>query len=203
MFRKLKSLNFKYEVDEFGIVRNVKSKRILKQRINQRGYYVIGYNDRVRLHTVPKEVHTLVAEAFLEKQSHHQCVNHLDGNKLNNHISNLKRCTLSENSKHAYDSGFTPKPPSSKPKNINLKNLTRNLTFNTYKDAYRWCKEQFNIKAKYGTFIGEILKTCRGLKQHTYNCKWSFEKPVSTIPQGSKVSIDTTSEKEVHEKCKI
>ena len=32
MFKKIKSLKFKYEVNENGIVRNVKSKKILKQR---------------------------------------------------------------------------------------------------------------------------------------------------------------------------
>ena len=48
-------------------------------------------------------VHTLVAEAFLEKPNLEEklVVNHKDGNKLNNDISNLEWCTVRENWLHA------------------------------------------------------------------------------------------------------
>lgn len=174
MYRKIKSLDFKYEINENGIIRNIKSKKILKQRINQKGYYIIGYNDKKRGHCVPKEIHRLVAEAFLKDFEFLPVVNHIDGNKLNNNVDNLEMCTYSQNSKHAYDSGLTPKPPMSKPKKIILKNLTKNISFETYKDAYRWCLENTECNCNYKTFVGEIRKTCKGLKQHTYNCKWSY-----------------------------
>ena len=174
MFRKLKSLNFKYEVDENGVVRNVKSKKILKQRVNQRGYYTIGYNDKERKHSVPKEVHRLVAEAFLKDFYKLPVVNHIDGNKLNNKLSNLEMCTYSENSKHAIRTGLMPKPPISQPKKIILKNLTKNIEFLTYKEAYKWLLENTEYKPKYKTFVGEIRKQCKGIKKITYNCKWSY-----------------------------
>lgn len=174
MFRKLKSLDFKYEVDENGIVRNTKSKKTLKQRINQRGYYTIGYNDKQKGHNVPKEVHRLVAEAFLKDFHKLPVVNHIDGNKLNNKKENLEMCTYAENSKHAYKIGLTPHPPTSIPKKIILKNITKNITFSTYKEAYKWLLENTNYKPKYTTFVGEIRKQCKGMKRITYGCKWSY-----------------------------
>ena len=51
-------------------------------------------------------IHKLVAEYFLENPNNYYCVNHKDGNKLNNNIENLEWCTISENTKHAYDLGL-------------------------------------------------------------------------------------------------
>ncbi len=52
--------------------------------------------------------HRLVAEHFISKHSQPETleVNHLDGDKTNNQISNLEWCTHSENVKHSFDSGL-------------------------------------------------------------------------------------------------
>lgn len=50
-----------------------------------------------------KRVHSLMAKTFLGNPP---VVNHLDGNKSNNRLSNLKRSTHSENIQHAYDNGY-------------------------------------------------------------------------------------------------
>jgi hypothetical protein len=174
MYRKLKSLDFKYEINEYSNIRNIKSKKMLKQRLNRNGYYVIGVNDKNRGHSVPKEIHRLVAEAFIPNLNNYPVVNHINGNHQDNRVENLEWCTYSQNSKHAYITGFTPKPPISQPKNINLKNITLNINFKTYRDAYKWCIENCNCKANYKTFVGEIRKTCKGMKSHTYGSKWSY-----------------------------
>lgn len=51
-------------------------------------------------------VHRCVAEACLQKDSEDLQVNHKDGNKSNNHISNLEWCTAKENVQHSYDTGL-------------------------------------------------------------------------------------------------
>lgn len=48
-------------------------------------------------------VHRLVALAYIPKQEGRDIVNHIDGNKQNNHYSNLEWCTPRENSIHARD----------------------------------------------------------------------------------------------------
>lgn len=63
-FRKIPELKYLYEVNEDGIVRNVKSKKILKPRINKEGYPEINFNIKDEQITIT--IHKLVADAFLK-----------------------------------------------------------------------------------------------------------------------------------------
>lgn len=54
-----------------------------------------------------ERVHTLVAKHFVNGRSEiNNCVNHLDGNKLNNHYTNLEWTTMGFNISHAYKMGL-------------------------------------------------------------------------------------------------
>ena len=176
-WKKIPSLKLKYECNELGEIRNSVSKKVLKQRINNRGYYVIGYNCKERGHCIPKEVHRLIAECWCNNQYENPVVDHINGNKLDNRAANLEWVTYSENSKRAYDMGSTPKPPIKKHKQVNLKNETLNITFNTYKDAYIWLIENNKTIAKYQTVRSAIDDsiTHRRNKQMAYGYKWSIK----------------------------
>ena len=75
-----------YEVSNLGNVRNIRTGRILKPRLNQpNGYY------RVSLRGRDTCVHKLVADAFLSSDSHNNEVRHKDGDRANNRLHNLER----------------------------------------------------------------------------------------------------------------
>lgn len=61
------------------------------------------YNGRYNQHYV----HRLVAEAFIDGRD--ETVNHKDGNKQNNHVSNLEWMSYSDNNKHARENGLVDK----------------------------------------------------------------------------------------------
>lgn len=76
-----------YEVSDHGRVRNRKTGRVLKTSIDHRGNEVVCLS-RKGIQFV-KKVHILVADAFVDNYYNNELVVHIDGDKLNNHVSNL------------------------------------------------------------------------------------------------------------------
>lgn len=91
----------KYYITDEGKVYSDKynERRELSPRKNQRGYLYVNLCKNGKYKSVM--VHKLVAKHFLENYTETLQVNHIDGNKLNNDVSNLEMVTQSENIRHA------------------------------------------------------------------------------------------------------
>lgn len=78
--------------------------KLIKGEICENGYKRIHVSHKGANHKYL--VHRLVAEVFIPNPENKPCVNHKDGNKLNNCVDNLEWCTHSENNSHAYKTGL-------------------------------------------------------------------------------------------------
>ena len=89
-----------YECSSEGLIRNKKTKKVLKGNIKKNGY--IEYE----LYTANTHVymlgHRLIARTFLDNPQGYKQINHKDGNKTNNSVDNLEWCDSSYNNTHAY-----------------------------------------------------------------------------------------------------
>jgi hypothetical protein len=96
-----------YEVSTEGEIRNISSKYILKGRKSKSGYYQVSIKNDITKTFKNQYIHRLVASAFTQNVEDKKEVNHKDGNKLNNHVSNLEWVTSSENQIHRHSIGIT------------------------------------------------------------------------------------------------
>ena len=111
MWKTLKECS-RYEISEYGTIREKETGKFRKATINNRGYYIISIilDDGVRKSF---QIHRLVASNFLPAPSqeiidgykNHKNksihVDHKDGYKFNNHYSNLRWCTPKKNIENA------------------------------------------------------------------------------------------------------
>lgn len=171
----------KYMVSNRGVVKSVD--RFSKQNQFFRGR-VIAQRDSSKSHvrsktkyktvtlydngeSVDVEIHRLVATAFVPNPDGKKCVNHKDGNGLNNNADNLEWCTFSENARHSVDRlGHNPKKWKSK---AVIQKTTDGKAIRTWESAWE-------IQRQLGFCQVSISRCCRRQKKSgiMYGYLWDF-----------------------------
>lgn len=94
-------------VSNYGNVKNKKGKLLLKRQkqksdyLNPYYYIRVNYTKDGKRKIWQQYIHRLVAICFIDNPENKLEVNHIDGNKLNNNVSNLEWVTRKENMIHA------------------------------------------------------------------------------------------------------
>jgi hypothetical protein len=150
VWKDIINYNGRYQISSFGNVKSIKNGLILNAGIGTSGYYHVNlYKDKIQKSV---RIHKLVAIHFLSDYIVSKQVNHIDGNKLNNHYGNLEMLTNRENSNHylnsigKYDNGIIDKGGKWMVR-VRIKN-TR-FSFGTYYDKSIALKVRNEVIEKY------------------------------------------------------
>lgn len=154
-----------YEISNFGDVCSNKfnKRKRLKQLINNRGYYYVGLsNNKIRKTFY---IHRLVANTFIPNSKNKPEVNHLDGNKLNNQVTNLEWVTHKQNVQHGWKTGLCK----ANKKPIYSKKL--DLKFESVTEAANYVQTYYFEDTKLTTIQSYI---CMLLKNKTTNTNFDY-----------------------------
>jgi len=93
-----------YTINVMGQVYSSHTKQYLKPFKNPSGYLLVDIHHNKESYY--RQVHRLVAEAFIPNPKHLPTVNHIDGNKENNDVTNLEWMSIKDNVRHAWKTGL-------------------------------------------------------------------------------------------------
>ena len=175
-----------YSISNLGNVKNNKTGLILQQSVNTKGYKKVTLNNKT------KEIHRLVGLAFIPNPENKKCVDHIDTNKTNNNMSNLRWATMGENSRN------TP---------ISIRNTSGIKGISWRKDRNKWRVE---IMHEYKTYhLGYFTDKEEAVRVRQKKANELFgefchksEKVVNfniKIPKNTKLNINIVIEDEAEE----
>ena len=164
----VKSLSRQVKHSNGGL--KVLKERMLKTRVNSTtGYREVGLSKdgKQKFH----HIHKLVAEAFIDNPHRLPVVNHIDGCKTNNDISNLEWVTCSENIRHALTNGLSKNNMTDEISRLGneahrkqVKCIEDDLVFDSVREAASY----------YGLQISNISRVCNGKLKTTGGKHFEF-----------------------------
>lgn len=156
-----------YEVSNRGNIRSLhKETKELSIANSKRGYRVVSlYKDG---NATMKNVHQLVAQAFIPNPDNKPCINHKDFNRLNNYVENLEWCTYAENNLHSIEEGK---------KGRTVIQFTKDGEFVQQFDSIKRAESHTGIASQ------NIGKVCKGEREFAGEYKWEYGVDKDVFPQ--------------------
>lgn len=171
IWKDIEGFENQYAVSTKGRVRNLKTNRILVGKNNRSGYKFVSLNGK------GYKIHRLVALAFIPNPNKLPQVDHLDENKGNNDVSNLRWVTASENQRH-----------SAHQKSCQVKQFDKNG------NLMRIWNSLSQIEKELGYFKQNISNACKGKLRYSHGYMWEYADSSSQIVMNRPVIVYKGSE---------
>lgn len=168
-----------YEISNLGNVKSlpktrgccVGGEKILKQNYSKYGYMLVMLCKNGKPQSFA--VHRLVAKAFIPNPENKPQVNHIDGNKENNNLTNLEWCTASENTKHAYDNNLKKGAWLGK-NDGEHPNSKRVFQYDKEMKLVKGWDSMSEAHRKTGVFVDSISKCCKKIYKTAGGYIWRY-----------------------------
>ena len=175
MWKDIENYEGLYQVSNLGRVKSLKrdiinnrygvahiKEKILKPRNDGKGYVrIVLYKNNQKKQF---KIHRLVAQTFILNVQNKPFVNHIDGNKQNNKVTNLEWCTCKENNLHAFNTG------------LNSRKLRAVCQLDTKENILN----EFESLCEASRFLNKsshhnIMYCCNGKTKTAYGYKWKYK----------------------------
>ena len=180
IFVPIKGYEGLYSISNYGRVWSSYCNDFLKPHLTKLSYYQLMLcKNKIRK---VLRINRLVLQAFIPNPENKPYGNHKDGNKINNHISNLEWVTHKENIQHAHKIGLFDK-------SIDRKKGLYEVTFpdkhiEIIKGMSEFCRKHHLVR---GDMTDLALNTTKRSQHKGYKCKKIiFDKPESIDPYADK-----------------
>ena len=114
-----------YMIFEDSTIVNLNTGKVLKPQLDRYGYYQVVLSKNGKCNS--KKVHRLLGKAYIDNPENKPCIDHIDGDRLNNDLSNLRWATISENNQNTKIS-------------INNKCGIKNISWHKYNNCWAYEK---------------------------------------------------------------
>ena len=165
-----------YEVSNMGNIRSLRNARCfrgyvpyydLHQTYNKHTGYMQTYF-KINGKCICRNVHRLVAEAFLPNPNNYPVINHKDRNRTNNNVDNLEWCTQKYNVNYQG-------AQSSKYKSVCM--MKGSIVINTF-DSITHAIDYLRSKGLSKAVVCAISWACNGKRNSAYGYEWRYKEGV-------------------------
>lgn len=178
VWKNIKGYEGLYQVSNLGRVRSFPRKgthsnniHILSPGIDHKGYLNVRLSKRCKGHSF--RVHKLVAMAFIPNTHNKEQINHINGIKTDNRVTNLEWCTNLENMRHSWNIGLRSKDKTYHYGKDNVLSVAVEQYSLNGKFIRKWyCIK--DIERALGFDNRNICACCRGKRPTAYGYKWRY-----------------------------
>ena len=168
-----------YMISDNGFILCKNGKNKLKPSLNHSGYCIV--NLMIHGKRMGMAIHTAVAMTFLyDSYRKGLTVNHIDGNKQNNNVSNLEWVTMKDNVIHSVKVlGNNIGINNGNAKKVFSKNISTGETseFNCIMDCAKEIKQELNLNTEERYVQNSIVRVLKGIRNSYHNYIFSYTAP--------------------------
>jgi hypothetical protein len=148
IFEPLKGYEGLYLINKKGHIKTVRRRgtdeRIIRPALCKNGYYAVSLNNKDGGKTFT--IHRLLACQYIPNVDNKRCIDHIDRNKINNSLDNLRWVTYTENNQNKNINGH-----------IYIDRFTKNnKEYKYFRAVYKGHKKRFKTLDEANKFLQEI-----------------------------------------------